>query len=116
MPNASISPIATTPQKERYDNADSDYEEDQQSYTDDSVTENNAAEADLLKIKKFVVFEDQLDVLMKQLPCSQCAGTAVKLVKSYQGTCIRYKGYCCHEHEVINWNSQPLFGKMPAYI
>ena len=69
----------------------------------------------ILKEKKFVVFESMLDRIFNLLPCVSCAGTAIDIEKREQGTCIIYKGYCVNEHVVFDWKSQPMLGKMPAF-
>eukprot|EP00111_Clytia_hemisphaerica_P000057 TCONS_00000137-protein len=93
-----------------HDKDDPDYEP--------SVIENSNREEvkiDILNDEKFVVYEGMLDQLVSCLRCKVCALPVDEIKKIKLGTSIHYKIFCDNEHVIIDWMSQPLIGKMPAF-
>ena len=75
----------------------------------------NEEKVDTLNDEKFVVYEGLLDQLISLIHCKHCFCSADVIKKSKLGTSIHYKLYCENEHLIIDWKSQPLVGKMPAF-
>ena len=70
---------------------------------------------DIIKEKKFVVYEGMLDQLFKLVACRQCHLPAENIIKSHLGTSIHCKLYCQNDHLITDWKSQPLLGKLPSF-
>lgn len=71
----------------------------------------------LVEDRKFMVFESQLDCLFATLSCHTCGCPCSidDIVKKYDdGSILRAVVYCTSGHVIINWQSQPLIGRMPA--
>jgi len=67
--------------------------------------------------RKFVVFECQLDKLLRLLVCPTCQGLCCMDdidKKCSEGTLLRVTAYCIKGHVIVKWQSQPLIGRMPA--
>ena len=64
--------------------------------------------------KKYLVFEDNLDDLMKLLKCPSCNSPVDIKEKHTSGTFLRVKLYCISGHLMKNWTSQPLIDHTPA--
>eukprot|EP00111_Clytia_hemisphaerica_P022345 TCONS_00065687-protein len=76
---------------------------------------NHEVEIDVLNDTKFVVYESMLDQLVSFVRCKKCLLPAGDIKKTKFGTCIGFKIYCEEKHLVVDWRSQPLIGKMPAF-
>lgn len=65
------------------------------------------------KERKFIVFESQLDVLLRQ--CQICGGIVEDscMVKSCSGSMLTVSATCINGHD-IKWDSQPLINRLPA--
>ena len=60
--------------------------------------------------KKYMVFEEQLDLLIST--CHTCGKKQEKLSKYESGSCVTYS-YTCQCGEDFKWNSQPFSGSLP---
>ena len=73
----------------------------------------------LYEARKFVVFKDSIRTLLHSLKCNQCEdggcvdSTDLNLIE--EGTSIRAVVKCVTGHHIIDWKSQPMQGKLPAY-
>ena len=103
----------------------SDNEEDQD-YLPEPLNETNSShedcnfsfigeENDIMKERKFVLFESKLIELLKKIPCPKCTEPMASLKKLSQGTCLSVKTYCPNDHLIVNWDSQPFLDQMPAF-
>ena len=66
--------------------------------------------------KKYIICESSLDCLFCMLPCSECSENVSEsgIVKRNVGSGLFVKLFCVNGHHVLEWNSQPLLGKMPS--
>ena len=66
--------------------------------------------------KKYIICESSLDCLFCMLSCSECSQNVNESgrVKGNVGSCLFVKLFCVNGHQVLEWNSQPLLGKMPS--
>ena len=76
---------------------------------------NHKVEIDVVNDTKFVVYESMLDQLVSFIRCKRCALPAGDIEKTKLGTCIGFKIFCEENHLIVDWRSQPLIGKMPAF-
>ena len=81
----------------------------------DDSTSSHEETHNLLKSKKYVVFESMIDKLLKFVSCPTCNHCVGKIEKVSMGTSLHCKIFCKSEHFICDWNSQPLIGKLPAF-
>ena len=83
-----------------------------------SQSQSSLSVTSVVDDRKFLIFESQLDKLLFRLACPncQCPCSIDDVIKkcSNEGTLLRVKVYCTSGHCIIDWQSQPLIGKMPA--
>ncbi|XP_057291883.1 uncharacterized protein LOC130614472 [Hydractinia symbiolongicarpus] len=79
--------------------------------TEDDMEEDKI---DLIKAKKFVVYESMLEQLFSFVRCPEC-NSSVTVEKSHVGTSMHCKFTCLLHTHVFKWNTQPLLGKLPAF-
>lgn len=65
------------------------------------------------KERKFIVFESQLDVLLRR--CQICGGIVEDscMVKSCSGSMLNVSATCINGHD-IKWDSQPIINRLPV--
>ncbi|XP_070550648.1 uncharacterized protein [Ptychodera flava] len=89
---------------------------------EDSLTDTEGDEPcdiakSLAEDRKFIVFEQQLDILLNCLTCPQCNSSTSPddtKKKTTDGTLLSVTTFCFNGHRILQWDSQPCFGKMPA--
>ncbi|KAM4617735.1 uncharacterized protein O3C94_021655 [Discoglossus pictus] len=75
------------------------------------------SEEDVVKERKFVVFESCLDELLSKLTCSyneECHASIIKRDKKVNGTLLTVYGTCHNGHTMKLWQSQPTVRKVPV--
>lgn len=118
-------PLTSTPIKNTHQTINSNFsmndsnvesELDSEYVTSDCPSEIiDESNTDILNEDKFVVFEGMLDQLFKVVRCQQCHLPVADITKSKLGTSIHCKLLCENQHLIIDWKSQPLLGKLPAF-
>ncbi|KAM4617354.1 uncharacterized protein O3C94_021392 [Discoglossus pictus] len=74
-------------------------------------------EEDVVKERKFVVFESCLDELLSKLTCSyndECHASIIKRDKKVNGTLLTVYGTCHNGHTMKLWQSQPTVRQVPV--
>ena len=114
--------VISSPSKSVNDQKDSDYVPEAELATTLSDSEtcstfDNEHDKPPLFVKKFVVFESHIDMLLtaSRISCKVCGSPCVRFIKCYQGTMISIKYFCTVGHLGYQWNSQPLVGKLPLF-
>lgn len=72
-------------------------------------------DVDVINDEKFVVYEGMLDILFNFVCCPSCHSRAKNITKSKMGTSLHCKIVCESKHLILEWKSQPLIGKLPAF-
>ncbi|XP_043922025.1 uncharacterized protein LOC122797242 [Protopterus annectens] len=65
--------------------------------------------------RKFIVFEDCLDELLRRMICPDCKAPACDdYEKRVVASMFATKVMCLNGHEIVSWQSQPVLGRMPV--
>ncbi|KAM4617353.1 uncharacterized protein O3C94_021391 isoform 1-T1 [Discoglossus pictus] len=75
------------------------------------------SEEDVVKERKFVVFESCIDELLSKLTCSyndECHANIIKKEKKINGTLLTVYGTCHNGHTMKLWQSQPTVRQVPV--
>ena len=98
------------------DEKDPDYTATFEKSNEDSIsTRHTEDKPSMVKRRKFVVFEDQLDELFKLIRCTTCGASKQYEKRLVLGTSLHNSITCMNGHIIVNWKSQPLLGKLPAF-
>ena len=87
--------------------SDLSYASDEEEATDESVPHPSQE-------RKFIVFESSLDQLIAKIKCPVCGKPQSNLKKTLVGSMVKVHTECLDDHTILNWNSQPLLGRMPS--
>ena len=82
-----------------------------------STSQSSMSAVSVVSDRKFIVFDCQLDKLLCHLVCPicQCPCSMDDVVKKYNdGTLLHVVAHCIEGHIIVDWQSQPLIGRMPA--
>jgi len=82
-----------------------------------STMSTSQSSVSVVSDRKFIVFDSQLDKLLCHLVCPicQCPCSIDDVVKKYnEGTLLHVVARCIEGHIIVDWQSQPLIGRMPA--
>ena len=94
------------------EDSDSDFEAMDDSSSQDSDTSDETDEGnELVKEKKYLVFESELFKLFTN--CPKCSSPIINMEKHKLGSMLSVKYSCLNGH-ILKWNSQPLINAMPG--
>jgi len=82
-----------------------------------STSQSSMSAVSVVSVRKFIVFESQLDKLLCHLVCPlcQCPCSMDDVVKKCnEGTLLHVVARCIEGHIIVDWQSQPFIGRMPA--
>ena len=117
--HVTLSPISTKLLSESSSLCDSDpdYEIEHENNSSDWTSGDSfhTLPTTVSKEKKYVVFETMLEQIFMKSRCVLCDGYKTKIDKREIGTCVFFKVRCVNDHIIMDWKSQPLLGKMPAF-
>ncbi len=65
--------------------------------------------------RKYVVYESQIELLMSLITCKECDVGMEVAGKNIIGTNLHMQLKCFKCESMLDWNSQPLLGKLPAF-
>lgn len=71
-------------------------------------------ETSLVEENKYLVFDSCLVELCQRVRCPECDSPADDVVKTVNGSAVKFKVYCIRGHVSLTWDSQPISGKMPV--
>ncbi|XP_041428792.1 uncharacterized protein LOC121397046 [Xenopus laevis] len=77
------------------------------------------SDSDFVRERKFIVFETQLDLLLKLIPCQfndgqMCPAPISKIHKTVEGSMVTVNLTCRKLHNSLIWKSQPTISNMPV--
>ncbi|KAE8620449.1 hypothetical protein XENTR_v10010257 [Xenopus tropicalis] len=80
---------------------------------DEGTTTGNG---DYIKQRKFIVYEDQLDLLLRLVRCQHrsdppCQAPITRIKKRTDGSLLNIQLCCLNGHDSLLWNSQPTSGE-----
>ena len=112
--SCSITNVSSVPTE---NDTDTEYEITTENCSNDLTSDGSftTIPTTISKEKKYVVFESMLDELFMENKCSLCGGSTINIGKREVGTCVFFKTRCMNDHIIMDWKSQPLLGKMPAF-
>ncbi|XP_053545168.1 uncharacterized protein LOC128636138 [Bombina bombina] len=72
---------------------------------------------EMVKEEKYVVFDKNIDYLLKFLPCSipMCNAPVISKNKTTLGSILVVEGKCLDGHNTVLWKSQPTIGKLEPF-
>lgn len=113
LPDSPMTSAEPTPTKKK--ESDSDYDAtgtSSQSSSSESDPPKSPARSHCEE-QKYIVFEGNLQELLRRCSHEGCAKAVLELDKHTVGTMVMYSGTCVDNHENM-WRSQPLIGRRPA--
>ncbi|XP_018103333.1 uncharacterized protein LOC100158321 isoform X2 [Xenopus laevis] len=77
------------------------------------------SETDFVQERKFIIFETQLDSLLRLIPCQyndgqMCKAPISKIHKTVEGSMVVVNLTCQNHHNALIWKSQPTVSNMPV--